>query len=208
LLHTDAAQSTGKIAVDVTQLDVDLLSVAGHKLYAPKGIGVLYVRRNVALASILYGAGQEQGLRPGTENVAAIVAIGCAARLAQAGLDGEVRRIEKLRDRLMDDLMAEIGARLTFNGIDAAARLPNTLSVNFPDVAGADLLRRCPELCASTGAACHANQVAMSDVLHAISLPADQARGTVRLSLGWYTSEEDIQRATELLTSAWHALSS
>ena len=204
--HTDAAQSVGKVRTQVDQLDVDLLSIAGHKLYAPKGVGALFVRRGVHITPVLHGAGQEQGLRPGTENVASIVGLGRAAHLASQGLDGEHMRLETLRERLLAGLRHAIGPRLTVNGSHAPERLPNTLSVNFPDVAGADLLRRCPEIRASTGAACHADQVAMSPVLQAIGLPARTARGTVRLSLGWYTSEEDIDRATQLLASAWETL--
>ena len=204
-VHTDAAQSVGKVPTDVDQLDVDFLSVAGHKLYAPKGIGALYVRRSVSLDAILHGAGQERGLRPGTENVASIVGLGRAARLAMQGLEGEYARLESLRDRLLSGLRQTIGTRLTVNGEQARERLPNTLSVNFPDVVASNLLRRCPELCASTGAACHANQVTMSPVLAAIGLSPEVARGTARLSVGWYTSEEDIDRVIQLLSGAWES---
>jgi cysteine desulfurase len=205
LLHTDAAQSAGKIPTRVEQLGADLLSIAGHKLYGPKGVGALLVRRSVELDPVLCGAGQERGLRPGTENVASIVGLGAAAELARRALETEHQRLESLRDRLAAALAAGIPANVTVNGA-GAPRLPNTLSVNFPQVSGAELLRRVPELAASTGAACHATEVAMSATLQAIGLQPEVARGTVRLSVGWYTSEEDIDRAANALIHAWESL--
>ncbi|MFV2065487.1 MAG: cysteine desulfurase family protein [Pirellulales bacterium] len=202
LLHTDAAQSVGKIATNVEALGVDLLSVAGHKLYAPKGIGALYVRSGTTLESVLRGAGQERGLRPGTENVASIVGLGRAASLVQEDLDSMQKHLAALRDRLHQRLLAAMGERLTVNG-QQAERLPNTLSVNLPDVEGDRLLRSLPQLCASTGAACHSGDVAISATLSAIGLPADVARGTLRLSVGRFTRPEDCDGAADLLIDAW-----
>ena len=205
LLHTDAAQTVGKIGALVDELGVDLLSVAGHKLYAPKGIGALYVRSGVRLEPVLHGAGHESGLRPGTENVASIVGLGQASMLAFRSLEESVRRLEMLRDRLLAQLSEAIGEKLTVNG-RKAPRLPNTLSVNFPDVAARDMLARLPELCVSTGSACHSGIPGMSPTLAAMRLDPDEARGTVRISVGWFTSEEEIDRAASLLIGAWESL--
>ena len=206
LLHTDAAQSVGKVRTFVDELEVDLLSIAGHKLYAPKGVGAIFVRRGTPLEPLLHGAGHEGGLRSGTENVPHIVGLGKACALAAKSLDEAGKRMENLRERLLLQLREAIGSRLTVNG-GRAARLPNTLSVNFPDVTGGALLARAPELCASTGAACHSGTTHMSATLAAIGLTPEEAAGTVRLSVGWYTSEEDVDRAASLLVDAWEILS-
>jgi len=205
LVHTDASQSAGKIRTPVDELQVDFLSIAGHKFYAPKGVGALYIRRGLGLEPLMHGAGHEGGLRAGTENVASIVGLGCAASLASKGLDQTSQRMESLRDRLFDQLRAEIGSGLRVHGIKSP-RLPNTLSVAFPEVTGAAMLSRLPELCASTGSACHSNATSMSPTLAAIGATPEVAAGTVRLSLGWYTSEEDIDRAASLLLGAWESL--
>ena len=205
LLHTDAAQTVGKIGTFVDELGVDLLSVAGHKLYAPKGIGALYVRRGVRLDPVLHGAGHEAGLRPGTENVPSIVGLGQACTLAFRSLEESAHKLESLRDRLLAQLSEAIGERLTVNG-RKAPRLPNTLSVNFPEVAAVDMIARLPELCVSTGSACHSGVPGMSPTLAAMGLDPDVARGTVRISVGWFTSEEEIDRAASLLIGAWESL--
>lgn len=205
LLHTDAAQSVGKIRTFVDELDVDMLTVAGHKVYAPKGVGALYIRRTVHLEPLIHGAGHEGGLRAGTENVPYIVALGHAASMALKGLEENSERLAILRDRLYAKLAHEIGERMTVNS-RLAPRLPNTLSVNFLDVTGAELLGRVPDICASTGSACHSSSTSMSPTLAAMQLSVEEARGTVRLSVGWSTSEEDIDRAAELLVGAWEAL--
>lgn len=205
LLHTDAAQTVGKIPTRVQELGVDLLTVAGHKMYAPKGIGALYVRRGTRLEPVLHGAGHEGGLRPGTENVPYIVALGQAASMAAENLDQVAERMAALRDRLERLLHEGLGPTMSINGRQAP-RLPNTLSVNFPGVSGHELLRRIPELCSSTGSACHSSETQLSPALAAIGLSHPVARGTVRLSLGWYTTEEDIDRAANLLLSAWEAM--
>lgn len=204
LLHTDAAQSVGKVPVRVDDLGADLLTVAGHKVYAPKGVGVLYVRRGTKLEPLLHGAGHESGLRAGTENVPYLVGLGCAATLAEQGLTDAMMRMTRMRDRLHGHLRASI-AGLTVNG-EGAPRLPNTLSVNVPHVEGNELLKRAPELCASTGAACHAGSTKLSATLAAIGLAGEVARGTVRLSVGWFTSDDEIDRAAELLIAAWKGL--
>jgi len=205
LLHTDAAQTCGKIRTQVDELGVDLLSLAGHKLYAPKGIGALYVRRGTAIDPILHGAGQEAGLRAGTENTAFIVGLGRAAWLAACGLDAAAERLAMLRDRLAGHLREGIGERFSQNGA-LQAQLPNTLSVNFPEVTATELLRRIPELCASAGSDAPSGAGGRSSVLKAIELPETTARGTVRFSLGAYTSEEDIDRAASLLIGGWQDL--
>lgn len=204
LLHTDAAQSVGKVPTLVDQLGVDLLTVAGHKVYAPKGVGALYIRRGTVLEPLLHGAGHEGGLRAGTENVASIVALGESCRLANVSLDASRERLRTLRDRLQHALCDAINPKPVVHAA-AADRLPNTLSIGFHAVIGADLLRRVPELCASTGSACHAGTTHMSSTLASIGLTPEIARGTVRLSLGWYTTEEEVDRAADLLIEAWEA---
>lgn len=205
LLHTDAAQTVGKIPARVQDLGVDLLSVAGHKMYAPKGIGALYVRRGTRLEPILHGAGHEGGLRSGTENVPHIVALGQAASTAAESLDQVAQRLASLRDRLEQLLAEGLGPAMSVNG-QQVPRLPNTLSVNFPGVNGRELLRRIPELCAATSSARHSHESQTSPTLAAIGLPPSIAQGTVRLSLGWSTTQEEIDRAASLLLAAWEAM--
>lgn len=205
LLHTDAAQSVGKIPTRVDELAVDLLTIAGHKLYAPKGVGVLYVRDGVQLEPFMHGASHEAGRRAGTENVAYLVGLGQAAVLASNDLIGLESRLGNLRELLWEQLAAGIGGGLTSNGA-TAHRLPNTLSVNFPDVIGSELLAMVPQLCASTGAACHSGETTVSSTLAAIGLPAEIARGTVRLSLGRGTSEQDVTQVAQWLIAAWQQL--
>lgn len=205
LLHTDAAQSIGKIEVNVSELQVDMLSVAGHKLYGPKGVGALYVRPGVQLEPLLHGAGHESGQRAGTENTAFIAGLGRAADLVRSGLDSSSERMESLRDELWELLREGIGSQLIRNG-DGAGILPNTLSVRFPEVVGHDLLARVPELCASTSAACHSGDASISNTLAAMGLSPEQAQGTVRLSVGRNTTQPEIQRAASLLVGAWEDL--
>ena len=204
LLHTDAAQSVGKVAVRVDELNVDLLSIAGHKLYAPKGVGALYVRSGVVLEPVLRGAGHERGLRPGTENVASIVGLGAACEIAAASLAVESARVRALRDELWSLLQVQI-PELALNGHETL-RLPNTLNVRFPGARGSAVLAAAPGLAASTGSACHEGGESASAVLLAMGLAADAALGSVRLSLGRATTEEDVRRAAELLVSAWKTL--
>lgn len=198
LVHTDAAQSAGKIAVRVNELGLDLLSLAGHKLYAPKGVGVLYVRQGVKLEPLIHGAGHEQGRRAGTENVPYIVALGKACELARQALPQATERLRQLRDRLWRHLSSALGERVSVNG-HPDQRLPNTLNVNFIGHIGAELLQKVPEIAASTGSACHEGQVAQSPVLCAMRVPPEIGRGAVRLSVGRFTTEEEVDRAAEAL---------
>ena len=205
LLHTDAAQSTGKIPTRVDRLNVDLLTIAGHKLYAPKGVGAIYIRGGVELEPFMHGASHEGGRRAGTENVPYVVGLGQAAELARGDLDELGPRLARLRDLLAERLSTGVGEGLTRNAADVPC-LPNTLSVNFPQVTGSELLQRVPQLCASTGAACHSGETTLSSTLAAIGLAPETARGTVRLSLGRSTSEQDVQQAAQWLISAWQEL--
>lgn len=200
LVHTDAAQSLGKLSVNVTELGVDLLTVAGHKLYAPKGIGVLYVRQGVKLEPLIHGAGHEGGRRAGTENVPCIVALGKACELARQSLPAATERLRRLRDRLWERLRAALGERIVLNG-HPEKRLPNTLSVNFVGHVGAELLQAVPQVAASTGSACHEGQVCLSPVLQAMGVPSEMGRGAVRLSVGRFTTEEEVDRAAEALAA-------
>jgi cysteine desulfurase len=194
LVHTDAAQSVGKVRVDVNELGVDLLSVAGHKVYAPKGVGALYVRRGVKLEPLLHGAGHESGRRAGTENVPYLVGLGTACAIARESLPQATERLRKLRDRLWSRLREELGERLSLNG-HPERRLPNTLNVNFSGHIGAELLQKTPELAASTGSACHEGSVCLSPVLEAMGVQPHVGRGAVRLSVGRFTTEAEVDRA-------------
>jgi cysteine desulfurase len=207
LLHTDAAQTVGKIPTLVEDLDVDLLSVAGHKFYGPKGVGALFIRRGIALEPMLRGAGHEGGLRPGTENTASIVGLGRAAAITLKALEESAQRMSELRDLLLSRLRDVIGDSLIVHG-ERAPRLPNTLSVSFPGVAGGEMLGRIPELMASTGSACHSGHSKLSPTLQALDLEPERARGTIRLSIGWSTSEDEIERAAGLLINAWETVRS
>jgi cysteine desulfurase len=204
LTHTDAAQSLGKLPVDVNELGVDLLTVAGHKLYAPKGVGVLFVRRGVKLEPFVHGAGHEGGRRAGTENVPYLVALGKACELARQSLPEATEKLRRLRDRLWERLRAALGERVVLNG-HPESRLPNTLNVNFVGHVGAELLQAVPEVAASTGSACHEGTVCLSPVLQAMGVPPELGRGAVRLSVGRFTTEEEVDRAAEALTAALRA---
>lgn len=199
LMHTDAAQSLGKVPVNVNELGVDLLTVAGHKLYAPKGVGVLFVRRGVKLESLIHGADHESGRRAGTENVPYIVGLGLAAEIARLTLAEEMPRLQCLRDRLHEALRAGLGDRLTLNG-HPTERLPNTLNVNFPDFTGAALLAKLPGLAASTGAACHEKgKEGQSPVLCAMKVDPTVGIGAVRFSVGRGTTDDEIDRAAAMI---------
>lgn len=198
-VHTDAAQAVGKIPVRVDDLGIDLLSVAGHKFYAPPGIGALYVRSGTELAPLVHGAGHESGRRAGTEAVPAIVGLGAAAQLAGDELDEQ--RMAALRDRLFDGLKTALGDRVMLNG-HAQQRLPNTLSVGFRDQIGADLLARMPHVAASAGAACHSDRQHPSAVLGAMGVPREIALGAVRFSVGRFTTEAEIDQAVSHIVAA------
>jgi len=199
LFHTDAAQSIGKIPCTVDELGVDLLSVAGHKLYAPKGIGALYIRKGTEIEPLMHGAGHEQGRRAGTENVLLAVALGAACTPAQtwAGMP----QVQALRDRFWDTLHEVFGKAVTLNG-HPTERLPNTVNVNFIGRIGADILSRIPEVAASTGAACHSGSVTLSPVLAAMGVPKKEGMGAIRFSLGRATAWEDLEIVLDLLRAA------
>jgi cysteine desulfurase len=201
LLHTDAAQSLGKVPVGVNDLGVDLLTVAGHKLYAPKGVGVLFVRRGVRLEPLIHGAGHEGGRRAGTENVPYLVALGKACEVARASLPAATDRLRQLRDRLWQRLREGLGERVVLNG-HPEKRLPNTLNASFVGHVGAELLEKVPEVAASTGSACHEGKVMQSPVLCAMGMPPEVGRGALRLTVGRFTTEEQIDRAAEALIRA------
>ena len=204
VVHTDAAQAIGKTPVSVDDLGVDLLSIAAHKCYGPKGVGALYVRRGTPLSPLVVGAGQEGGLRPGTENVAGIVGLGAAALLAMEHLTTDAARIAQLRDELWTALSARVDGIRRHTPDDAS--LANTLLVTFPGVLGADVLARVPQLAASTGSACHTGEHTPNATLLAMGNSPEVASGAVRLSLGRGTTRAEIEAAAELLTGAHGAL--
>jgi cysteine desulfurase len=203
-LHTDAAQSVGKIPVKVDDLGVDLLTVVGHKLYAPKGIGALYVRRGTILDPLIHGAGHEGGRRAGTENVPYIIALGAACALAQEQLDSQAVRWTTLRGRLLAGLEARVGP-LQLNG-HPEQRLPNTLNISVPGVVGEEVLTYASSAAASVGSACHAGLTESSPVLLAMGVEPALALGALRLSLGRWTTTEEIDGAVEALSAAILAL--
>ena len=205
LLHTDAAQSAGKVALDVNAFGVDLLTLAGHKFYAPKGVDALYVRHGTPIRAVLFGADQEHGLRPGTENVAAIVGLGVAAELAGRDLPRAAADLRERRDQLHAMLVRGVPG-LALNG-HPQHRLPNTLHGSFPGVSGRALLQAaCDSVAASVGSACHSEHDAVSGVLAAMGLDASRAFGAVRLSVGRMTTAEDVCRAADGLAAAWRRL--
>ena len=200
-LHTDAAQSVGKISTDVQELGVDLLSVAGQKVYAPKGIGALYVRSPLAPERFCLGAGQEKGRRAGTENVMGIVGLGKACEIAQKGLDKNMAQMKYLRDRLHEGLLSRL-PDIRLNG-SQAKRLPNTASISFKGLEANRILEEIGlEVAASAGAACHADTVALSHVLVAMDVPVEWAKGTLRFSVGRMTTAAEIDKAIRVVADA------
>ncbi|WP_157071263.1 cysteine desulfurase family protein, partial [Alicyclobacillus acidiphilus] len=196
LFHTDAAQAVGKIPTRVDELGVDLLSVAGHKLYAPKGIGALYIRRGTPIESLVHGAGHEGGRRAGTENILLAVGLGMACDLASENLKNA--KTKELRDYFWDELKRYFKEGIALNG-HPEERLPNTLSVSFIGKVGQDILESIPELAASTGSACHSGMVQISSVLKAMKVEERVGKGTIRFSLGRYTTKEEIDEVVRLL---------
>lgn len=194
--HTDAAQSVGKISTDADELGVDLLSVAGHKLYAPKGIGALYIREGTRIEPFIHGAGHEGGRRAGTENVLLSVALGAACDVARGWIG--MPQVQELRDRFWERLKETFGDRITLNG-HPAERLPNTLNVNFVGRIGAEILGNMPGIAASTGSACHAGAVTLSAVLEAMGVPPEEGMGAIRFSLGRTTTWEELAEVIRLL---------
>ena len=202
LFHTDAAQGFGKIPLDVGALGIDLMSVSGHKLYAPKGVGALYVRRRprVRLAPLFSGGGQERGLRPGTLPVPLIVGLGEAARLAQAEMGAEADRLAGLADRLLARLAAALPG-IVVNG-SRSRRIPGNLNLTFPAAGAAALMAAAPELCVSTGSACSSAVLEPSYVLRAMGLPDAAAARTLRIGIGRFTSPAEIDFAADVLARA------
>jgi len=201
LVHTDAAQSVGKIPTRVDDLGVDLLSAAAHKIYAPKGVGALYVRRGIDPESFCHGAGQEMGIRAGTENVMEIVGMGKACEIAERDLDRNAAHMREMRDRLEDGLRSALDD-IRFNG-HMQKRLPNTCSVSFLNLEANRILEEIGlEVAASAGAACHADHVQISHVLEAMKIPEEWAKGTVRFTTGKMTTAADIDRALEVIIAA------
>jgi cysteine desulfurase len=204
-LHTDAAQSVGKIPTRVDALGVDFLSLAGHKLYAPKGVGALYIRSGSTLENLCHGAGQEDGRRAGTENVALIAALGMACEIAARDLERNAAHMRSMRDRLHRGLLSRLDG-LRLNG-HPEKRLPNTLSLAFPGVSADRLLAAVgDQVAASAGAACHADRVTISHVLQAMNVPEDYARGTIRFSVGKNTTAEEVDTAVSALVEGVHRL--
>jgi cysteine sulfinate desulfinase/cysteine desulfurase-like protein len=200
LMHTDAAQSVGKVPVRVDELGVDLLSIAGHKLYAPKGIGALFVRGGVKLEKQIHGASHEMNLRAGTENVLEIVGLGEACRLIGENLEKFSRHMEEMRNRLEDGLKKRFPA-VRING-HPEKRLPNTLSVSFKGLEANTILSHMENVAASAGAACHSGGVTVSTVLQAMHVPLEYAMGTLRFSVGRFTTPEEIDRSLEEISRA------
>ena len=199
LFHTDAAQSAGKIAVRTDELGVDLLSVAGHKLYGPKGVGALFVREHVRLEPLIHGAGHELGRRAGTENILLDVGLGAACATYQSWLGME--SVQQLRDLFWNMLQDSFGDRIALNG-HPTERLPNTLNVSFIGRAGSEILARTENVAASTGSACHSGSVESSPVLKAMKIPPQIGMGAIRFTLGRTTTREEIESTVALLTKA------
>ena len=197
LFHTDAAQTVGKIKTRVHDLGVDFLTIAGHKIYAPKGVGALYIREGLEIEPLMHGGGQEGGLRSGTENVALDVALGKACELIVESLGEDMLKIKELRDRLHDLIRSAI-PEVTLNG-HPEQRLPNTLFLSFPGIIGDEILRGTPEVCASTGAACHDRSIKLSHVLGAMGVRKEVGMGAIRLSLGRPTTEGEVDQAAQML---------
>ena len=204
IVHTDAAQSLGKVPVRVRELGVDLLSVAGHKLYAPKGVGALYVKRGTPLAPFVLGAGHERGMRPGTENVASIVGLGVACEAVGRDMQAVSTRMRRQCDMLWE-LLAQAIPGLALNG-HRSMRLPNTLNVRFPRATGDAVLAGAPEVAASTGSACHEGQESASAVILAMGVAPKDALGSVRLTLGRGTTDDDVLRAADVLVRSWKSV--
>ena len=204
--HTDASQSVGKIETDVKTLGVDLLTIAGHKLYAPKGIGALYIRKGTLIDNLMHGAGQEKGIRPGTENVMHIVGLGKACEIALRDFKKNQQKMEFSRDRLLYGLISRLDDNVHVNGIPGSC-LPNTLSVSFENVSAhalASLISR--DVLISTGSACHSGETTISSVLEAMNLDFRTAASTVRISTGKTTTAEEIDFTTEVLVNAINKL--
>jgi len=203
-VHTDAAQAVGKLPLDVRALGVDFLTLAGHKLYAPKGIGALFMKRGRTLTPLIHGASQEMGKRAGTENTLLAIGLGTACRVARDRIEHDVLHGQALRDRL-ETLLFQGVERLVLNG-HPHERLPNTLNVSVPGIEGAKILEGIPSLMASTGAACHDRSVKLSHVLSAMGVPPQAGMGALRLTVGRGNTMEQIERAAALIIESVKAL--
>ncbi|MCK5051687.1 MAG: cysteine desulfurase [Candidatus Cloacimonetes bacterium] len=201
-MHTDAAQSLGKIPVDISDLNVDLLSIAGHKIYAPKGIGALYIKNGIKLEKLMFGAKQENNCRAGTENILEIVGLGKACEIAKRDFSENHDHMKKMRDRLWTGLVSEI-PDIRLNG-HPEKRLPNTLNVSFLNMNEYFQLSLFLEIAASAGAACHANNASLSYVLEAMNVPIEYAMGTIRFSTGKMTTQKEIDYAIIKITEIYN----
>ncbi|MFC0472811.1 cysteine desulfurase family protein [Halalkalibacter kiskunsagensis] len=195
--HTDAAQSVGKVPLNAGQQWVDFLSLAGHKLYAPKGVGALYIRKGVKLDPYIHGAGHEFGMRAGTENVLLIVGLGEACESAKMFLENGTS-IEELKQYFLSLLTKAFPKQIRVNGHPTDC-LPNTLNVSFANRVGQDILEAVPEIAASTGSACHSGEITLSPVLHAMGVSPEDGKGTIRFSLGRYTTKTELKETVHLL---------
>ena len=196
--HTDAAQSVGKVPTKVDDLGVDMLTIAGHKLYAPKGVGALYVRRGLELEPVIHGAGHESGRRAGTES--ALLAVGLGTACATAMDLTPMTRVQTLRDRFWQALQDRFGEGVALNG-HPIRRLPNTLNASFIGKIGADILGQLHDVAASTGSACHSGQIELSPVLAAMRVPERIGMGAIRFSLGRHTTADEIDKVVERLSA-------
>ena len=200
LFHTDAAQSIGKIETKINDLGVDFLTIAGHKIYAPKGVGAIYIKKGVEIEPFMHGGGQEMGLRSGTENVILNAGLGKACELVLDNLYDDMSRLRGLRDRLHDQILSAIPGTV-LNG-HPEHRLPNTLNLSFPGMIGEEILNEIPDLCASTGAACHDRSLKLSHVLEAMGVREEVGMGAIRLSLGRHTTEDEVDQSAQWLIEA------
>jgi len=205
-LHTDAAQSMGKIPVKVNDLGIDLLSIAGHKLYAPKGVGAIYIRRGTKLAKLMHGADHEQNLRAGTENVLEIVGLGKACEIADRDISDNMIHLKKMRDKLYNGILDKF-PKIKLNG-HPEKRLPNTLSISFQNLEVNQILSEMEGIAASAGAACHSDSIKVSTVLSAMKVPLDFAMGTIRFSTGKMTTEDEIENTIDTITKTIQKLKS
>ncbi len=196
LFHSDASQSVGKVKIDVEDLQVDFLTIAGHKLYAPKGIGALYIRKGISIEPLIHGASQERNQRAGTENVPYIAGLGKAAELASTFLQHNTHFA--LKSYFYKQLTNALGDKVVLNG-DFHDSLPNTLNISFIGKSGAEILSRTPELCASTGSACHSGNKTISPVLKAMGTDEEVAYGAVRFSIGRHTTKDELNKAVKFL---------
>jgi cysteine desulfurase len=202
VFHTDASQSVGKIEADVNKLGVDLLTIAGHKLYAPKGIGALYIRKGTSIENLMHGAGQEKGIRPGTENVIHTIGLGKACEVMLRDFKQNQQNMQVSRDRLLNGLVSLLGNQVHVN-CNLENCLPNTLSVAFENVSAhalASFISK--DVLISTGSACHSGETTISSVLQAMNLDFRTAAATVRISTGKHTTKEEVDFAVEALVNA------